>query len=259
MENKMEQKIGYTIAAYFGNRVNYHSQYLIDPLFYIKVQLQYISKLNTRFEKIYIICTFDDTAEKVNIMNNLYLLVSLLGDNVIVIPRENLGGSYTSWHMALDIDNGYCDYMILEEDDYTIFDVNSVDYMLEYFKIHTDLFYLCTYWTDKPYPVDGVMIPNHAAISNGMLDNKLYQELKSKGLDFRLEYNIGKECIFRNQASYLEPYRLQGIKMVDFRHEHSAIFSHSPTQETEFGNPLGAKIFVPICDNYFKINNNETN
>jgi hypothetical protein len=243
-------KVGYVISAYFGKRTSYHTQYISDKLYYVKIHLEHISKLNTTFEKIYIVCTYDDSVDKNEIWNALYELIRPY-DNIILFQRDNTGGSYCSWYRALEIDNGLCDYVILEEDDYTIYDKNSVEYMLQYFIEQPDLLYLCKYWTNNPYPVNNITVPNHAAMSGGMLNNTLYQELKSNEIDFTLDYGITKHSIFNNQALFLEQYRKNGNLIMDFKDKYSALFAHTNTNVEEFGNPNGIRLFIPITNKYF--------
>jgi hypothetical protein len=106
-------KIGYVIAAYFGSRNVVHQNTLNDNLYYTKLQLQYIKKSLIKVDSIYIICTFDENQDSVSILNELKEITN--DDNVFIQIqyRENLGGSYCSWKLALDIDDNDCDYILL--------------------------------------------------------------------------------------------------------------------------------------------------
>jgi len=241
-------KIGYVIAAYFGKRDNCNDGYYHDFLFYIKTHLDLINKFKLDIHKIYVVCTSDlGEATMVHATNYLQHLQNI-DDRVSVIHRENTGGSYCSWKAALDADNNECDYMLLLEDDYTIASEKSIEYALEYWEEHTDLLYLCMMWTDVPYQG----IPNHAAISPGIINNKLYNKLRTENnIDFTLEYGVGKDNMFKNQATFLEDFRLCGSLIMDIREKYSSLFNGDKELVIEYGNPNGECIFIPIADKFF--------
>jgi hypothetical protein len=245
-------KIGYIFSAYFGKRRFAHSKLQSDNLFYVKIQLEQISKLNTKLERIYIVCTFDQSVSKDNILSELYQL-KRDRDDIIIVPRKNTGGSYCSWDTALKLDDGFCDYMILEEDDYTFGDPNSVIYMLEYFKETLGLFYLCQYWSTKPlkYLQMRFTIQQHAAMSGGMMNNKMYHELRRNGIEFEIEYSSDINYMTKNQMTFLEPYVRNGNHIKEYRKEYSCLFAHHTSNITEEGNKNGIPIFLPIIDKYF--------
>lgn len=241
-------KIGYVIAAYFGRRDNSNQKYSNDFLFYIKTHLDLINKFKLDIHKIYVVCTSDlGEATMVHATDYLQHLQNI-DDRVSVINRENTGGSYCSWKAALDTDNNECDYMLLLEDDYIIASKKSIEYALEYWNEQPELLYLCQMWTDVPYQG----IPNHAAISNGMLNNKLYNKLRTENnINFKLEYGSDKNAMFNNQAQFLEDFRLCGSLIMDIREKYSSLFNGDKELVIEYGNPNGECIFIPIADKFF--------
>lgn len=244
--------IGYTIAAYFGERATCHPKYKDDNLFYIKTQLKQIDKLNTKIGKIYIVCTFDEIVDENKIISDLYELQNNRND-IIIITRKNLGGSYCSWNWALQIDDGNCTHMVLVEDDYTVYTPDSITHMLEYFSESPELFYLCQMWTTIPYTTkSGIILPNHAGVSNGMINNKLYHKSKSKGLSFQLKYlPASYDIMWENQALFLEPYRKAEYLIKDYRDKYKSTFCNAQDVETIQGNITGTEIFVPIVKSKF--------
>lgn len=243
-------KIGYVIPAYFGDRNSNHSKLNIDNLFYIKTQLEYINKLTTNISNIYIICTFSENEDKQSILSNL-IDITKNYKNIFTYTRDNLGGSYCSWKTALDIDDGDSDYIILSEDDYVIYDTNSINYMLDYFKDDNELFYLCQFWDKRPYYCSyyNQIIPEHAALSIGMINNKLYNFYKNtNNIDFKLVYETGYGAMYANQASFLENYRLNNIKITDWTNKYSSYYPHS---DIDYGMKDKPIIFYPIIDKFF--------
>ena len=243
-------KIGYVISAYFGNRNVTHHNLNVDNLYYIKLQLEYIKKSAVPISNIYIICTFGDGQDNNRILSELEKFTKN-DTSISIYGRENLGGSYCSWKYALDIDNNDSDYMLLLEDDYVIYDSNSINYMLEYFNSNPDLFYLCQFWNESPYNCAyyNMTIPAHAALSIGMMNNKLYNRFKNEmHIDFKLAYDSGYPAMNANQASFLENYRMHGIKIMDWRDKYSAYYPHS---DIDFGQPTAPAIFQPITNKFF--------
>ena len=168
-------------------------------------------------------------------------------DRFIIVERENLGASYASWKHGLHMDNGDCDYMVLVEDDYCLYDENSIDLMLDYFRNDRDLFYLCQYWSNNSYKLeDRTIIESHAAMASGMIDNKKYFDLrKNDGLDLNIIYKDTYRSFCDNQAMFLEEYRKIGLKILDWTKDYSSYF---PSRKIEFGNKDGKKLMIPLED-----------
>jgi hypothetical protein len=240
-------KVGYITTPYFGKRNTIHGELLNDELFYVKKHVQYINLQSVHLDKIYLICTFDNSVDKESILTKLKELCKD-DSRIIIAEKENTGASYASWKHGLHMDNGDCDYIVLAEDDYCLYDSNAIEIMLNYFSEKEDLFYLCQYWTDKPHPSSFGMIPNHAALGSGTINNKSYHKFRiENNFDFRIIKGVTYATFYDTQASYLEDYRSNGILISDWREKHSSIFAYG---EIEFGNPNGSKIFLPIIENF---------
>lgn len=241
-------KLGIAVSLYFGNRNSSHKNYKINFLYYAKLNYEYITKLNTSIDKIYFICTFQSNLDASSILNELKNLYSF-DQRVIIEYRDNYGLSYCSWKHAIDIDNGELDYIFLNEDDHVLYEKESLNVLLEYFYNNKDLLYLCEFWTKTPYQSPYGIIPEHASLSCGLLNNKFYQKLKKENsYDFKLIYETGYESGYNNQANFLEIYRQNNIKIMHWADKHSSIFAHDGI---DYGNPNGCKILLPITENFF--------
>lgn len=253
------KKISYAISAYYGNRRFTHSEFELNRLFYIQTNLKFLNKQTCDIHKIYIVCSFDDIDSTIqkneprinnrdSIMSEL-LKIASMDNRIVLLERPNIGGSYHAWKLALDTDNGESDYVGLFEDDYTLYDENALKYMVEYWNDDTNLFYLCQYWTTTPFINSGLNIPEHAAISNGVINNKLYNEMKKKyGIDFCL---ISDTNIWMNQATFMENFRINGAKFKDIRDKYSCKFAHNNNHIEEFGVADSIKVIMPIVDKFF--------
>lgn len=239
--NPKNKSISIAISFYFGKRTVFHNEINTDPIFYLKKNIEYINKLNTNIEKIYLICTFGYGINKDEILEKMNGTISN-DKRFILKSKTNFGGSYSSWHCALEMDNGFSDYIVLMEDDYVLYDKNSIEYMLEYYENESDMIYLCT-----------KVERTHAAISNGIINNRLYHYLKKhKNLDFCLEDFIEGihnhyEVLWKNQTFFLKAYQEAGFKVKDFSDKYSAYFINT---RTEFGVENGKIIFAPISEQF---------
>lgn len=242
--------LSYCIAAYFGNDRHSPSECLKnEPTFYIKKQIEGLQKCNTSISKIYIVCTFANDVDR-------YEILSILNDftkkdeRIIILTRDNLGGSYCSWQYCLWYDDGYSDYIFLVEDDYILDERDGIDFLFEnYFAKELDIFYLCQYWSKILFENLGVSVAEHAAMSCGIINNKIYDEYRKQcGIDFKLEFEVGYVTMWRNQACFLENHKNAGLKIIDWTKMCSSYF---PQHQIEYGNPNGRKILKPI-QNYRK-------
>lgn len=239
-------KIGYITTPYFGKRRTLHPACKNDETFYVKKHIEYLNEQTVNVDRVYFVCTFGDGIDRSPVLEKLNHLCKD-DDRYVIVERENLGASYASWKHGLHIDNGYCDYLILAEDDYCLYDKDSVRLMLDFFKDDTDLFYLCQYWTNRPYRSSKLgIIKEHAAMASGMIDNKRYYHLReSKGLDFTIFYESTYKSFCDNQAIFLEEYRRNGMKIKDWTKIYSSYF---PNSKIEYGNKNGRKLMIPLQD-----------
>jgi hypothetical protein len=243
-------KVSIAIAAYFGERgERTHTQYKKDYLFFVKTHLDNIKKIEDKFHKIYFVCTTDSHDKDENVHTFFYQEMEE-NPKIEVLTRPNLGGSYAGWHNVLEFDNNDSDYMVFIEDDYALTDI-GVDAMLEYYKETPDVIYLCQLWNRNRYVKDGVDIAEHAQVSNGMINVKLYNKLKEeRGLDFTLYYFPGKTAIYNNQASFLEQYRSNGIPIRDMSEKYTVMYQNDEHSVINFGKRDGVDVFKPINDWY---------
>ena len=239
MKNNFE-KISVICALYIGNRPVQVDNIIINKLYYFQKQLEYLEKYKNKIFKFYFVVTFENEnyfEEYKDILN------SYNNDIINVSFKENLGGSYTSWKFGLKLDNGESDLIFLIEDDYVIYDTKSIDNIVSDFKINNELFYQCGEWSTTPMQIKNRYIIAHAAISNGIINNKMYHSSQYK-LDTIDE--ITREDLFLNQITFLEPFRIAEYKIKDFKDKYSSMFSHDVNKIEEKGVKNGEIIFYPL-------------
>lgn len=225
------KKISVICALYIGDRPVQVDNIIEDKLYYYKKQLEYFSKYKDEIHKFYFITTF----QKEEYIKYLYeMQLNTQADTKIeIICKANFGGSYTSWKKGLEIDNGQSDLIFLVEDDYVINSVSSIKTIVDDFEKDPDLFYYCGLWRD-----------NHAAISNGIINNKMFIQSKLKFAT--IDNKITRKTLFDNQKSYLEPFRTIGYKMEDYKEKYSSGFSNGVNNINEYGVEGGTIIFEPL-------------
>jgi hypothetical protein len=250
MVYKKNIKVSVAVAAYFGPRDGAPEVYFTDYLHFVKIHLDSLSKMKSDIHKIYFVCTYNENLLDIDYINQYFYKVLEENENIIILNRPNLGGSYAGWHNVLEFDNNESDYIVFVEDDYAL-EPGGIHKMLEYYKDSPDLLYLCQLWNKERYTKDGVDILEHAQISNGMINTKLYYKLKQeKGLDFTLYIEPGKVAIYNNQASFLEQYRANGILIKDMKEKYSCVYNNDSNSVINFCNPAGEDIFKPITNWY---------
>tara|TARA_B110000285_G_C14947336_1_gene524998 strand:- start:122 stop:820 length:699 start_codon:yes stop_codon:yes gene_type:complete len=228
MNNNFE-KISVICALYIGTRPVQVDDIIDNKLYYFQKQLEYLEKYKNKIFKFYFVVTFENE----NYSENYKHILNEYNTDIINISfKKNLGGSYTSWKTGLEIDNGKSDLIFLIEDDYVIYDSNAIDTIISDYESDADLFYYCAGWWN-----------NHAAISNGIINNKLYKE---SGLTFRTTDLITRQSLFDNQITFLQPFSEKGYKIRDYRKLYSSIFSDGVDTMIEYGVPNGKVIFHPL-------------
>lgn len=243
-------KVSIAIAAYFGTRHGVPTQYTNDYLFFVKTHFEVLKNIDDELHKIYLVCTYDESNVNMDYINSYFYDIMNNNPKVVILNRPNLGGSYAGWHNVLEFDNNESDYIVFVEDDYAM-ESNAIGRMLEYYEETPDMIYLCQLWNRERYIKDGVDIPEHAQISNGMINVTLYHTLKKEQqLDFTLYFSPGKTAIYNNQASFLEQYRKNNIPIRDMKEKYSCVYNNDSTSVINFCNPTGPDVFKPITNWY---------
>jgi hypothetical protein len=185
-----------------------------------------------------------EEAEGLFWLHNRSSVTSTRNNDIINISfKQNLGGSYTSWKFGLELDNGESDLVFLIEDDYVIYDAKSIDNIVSDFEIDNELFYYCGEWSTIPMEIKNTYIIAHAAISNGIINNKMYHLSQYK---FHTVDEITRKDLFLNQITFLEPFRLNRYKIKDYKSKYSSMFSHGVNQIEEKGIVKSDIIFYPL-------------
>lgn len=239
MTNQFE-KISVICSLYIGNRPVQVNEMHDNKLYYFNKQLEYLKRYKHRIYKFYFVTTFEDQYHSQTYKPKL---LDFQNEQVNFIFKENLGGSYTSWKEGLKFDNGESDLIFLIEDDYVIYQEKSIDIIISDFNDEPDLFYYCSSWSDILITVQGTRITSHANISNGIINNRLYYNSSD---EFQVVNKIERQSLFLNQILFLEPFRIKGYKIKDYKNKYSSMFSHGVNQIEEFGIPNGEIIIYPL-------------
>lgn len=234
------KKISVVCALYIGDRPVQVENISNDKLYYFKKQLEYLDKYKHRLFKFYFVVTCQSEEYHKEYKDKLMEYSNELID---ISFKENLGGSYTSWKFGLSNDGGVSDLIFLIEDDYVIYDEKSIDNILSDFETESELFYYCGEWSTTPMRIKDRTITSHAAISNGIINNKMYH---SSPYRFDVVDQITREDLFLNQITFLEPFRLNGFVIKDYKIKYSSMFSHGVNRIEEKGIPYADIIIYPL-------------
>ena len=227
--NNQFSKISVICALYIGNRPVQVSNILHDKLYYFNKQLNYLKTYKNKIHKFYFVTTFQDGEHLIDYKDKL---ISHEDDIVKIIIKPNQGGSYTSWKEGLKHDSGDSDLVFLIEDDYVVDSETSINEIVKDFKSSPDLFYYCGLWRQ-----------NHASISNGIINNKMYHE---SGLEFQTIDSVERHILFENQLKFLEPFRTKNYIIKDFTKKYNSEFSDGVDKMVQYGIPNGLVIFNPL-------------
>jgi hypothetical protein len=239
MKNNFE-KISVICALFIGNRAVQVDNIIENKLYYFQKQLEYLEKYKNKIFKFYFVVTFENE----NYFEKYKDILNHYNNEIINISfKQNLGGSYTSWKFGLELDNGESDLVFLIEDDYVIYDAKSIDNIVSDFEIDNELFYYCGEWSTIPMEIKNTYIIAHAAISNGIINNKMYHLSQYK---FHTVDEITRKDLFLNQITFLEPFRLNRYKIKDYKSKYSSMFSHGVNQIEEKGIVKSDIIFYPL-------------
>lgn len=234
------KKISIVCALYIGNRPVQLENLLSDKLYYFQKQLEYLEKYKNKIFKFYFVVTFENSDYYETYKD---ILSKYKNESIDISFKENLGGSYTSWKFGLELDNGQSDLIFLIEDDYVVYDEKSIDNIILDFENDDKLFYYCGEWSTTPMTIKNRSIVAHAAISNGIINNKMYH---SSGYKFDTTDEITRTDLFLNQITFLEPFRLNGYKIKDYKSKYSSMFSHGVNRIEEKGIQSSDIIFYPL-------------
>lgn len=239
MKNNFE-KISVICALFIGNRPVQIDNIIENKLYYFQKQLEYLEKYKNKIFKFYFVVTFENE----NYFEEYKDILNRYNDDIINVSfKENLGGSYTSWKFGLELDNGESDLIFLIEDDYVIYCEKSINNIISDFKIDNELFYYCGEWSTKPIQIKNRYIIEHASMSGGIINNKMYHLSQYK---FDTVDEITRKDLFLNQITFLEPFRLNGYKIKDYTSKYSSIFSYGVNQIQEKGIAESDIILYPL-------------
>jgi 2-polyprenyl-3-methyl-5-hydroxy-6-metoxy-1,4-benzoquinol methylase len=226
-------KVNYIIASYFGPRRRIDYNYIDDRFFYLRKHLNKLKTLKTTIEKIILVINIDNyfVEEDFN-----YFISDYKDMKIDIIKRENKDYSYGAWNDILKIYND-CDFSFLIEDDY----VPTIDYFekyfLKYFEKNTA--YVC-----ELYGNDELNIKMHARISNGIINNHIFNEVGGFVLHSSNCFNY--LYAGEDQVDYLDNFINKGYEIKDISEEYKIPFEEHTGDITYYGNKNGIDIISPI-------------
>lgn len=211
----MSKMYACVVAFYLGKRRMEHQEFVKDRLYYLRKQLMFFkeNKING-MDLLVIVINSDDTNDDDSI-SKLVNEFDLPCEKLLLI-RPNTDGSYGAWHDAvIDIieSRSDIDAVMLIEDDYIPVRTDFLD--LFYVKLKDNVGYVCQYWSSN------LCTPEHASISNGMLDiNKAKEIYKVYDKVFELINGSRYDDFATNQINFLNliktKYKI--VDMKEYRH-----------------------------------------
>jgi hypothetical protein len=236
-----------------------HPAYKNDRLFYLKWQLENINNIKSSIKDyIFVFNSYYEQNKLGPILEDPLLLeaVALIRAHHGVsqdytfqaLARHNVDGSYGAWNEALAANRLKFDYSVLLEDDYMP-GVDDYDKkFMEFFE--EDTVYVCTEYKAREKNVESHYHQAHCAQSNGMINNRIYDEHFDRRGGFNLcgaRANYGQ--IEWNQIHYLDKYKEHKVK--DVLGKYSAPFLEADSRRIyRVGNPNGESLVVPIYPPY---------
>lgn len=155
-------RVNLVVACWGGPRRTPDAQYEADRAYYLKQQMDSLSRFKHSLSQITFVSTGGDT-------DNYYrYLERVVGKDFEVIQRPNYGMSYGSFDAAWQADRSF-DYYIFLEDDFVFVRDNFDTEMVKYFQALPDCGYLCQLSWGKISP--------HPAIFNGMASRECLSKL----------------------------------------------------------------------------------
>jgi len=234
-------KIAYISATFLGPRCGQKRGTLN---FYVDDYLPWLFKNATCIDSIIIPCNADDhhLAHFEEMEKKVAEYQKTTDIPITLFRRPNKHFSYGAWNASLQGNCDDIDFAFLVEDDYVVckhgFDAEILS---RYYSTEEDrenvLF--CASW----FVSAGKHDPGHAAISNGLINVKVFRD---NGNTFYLD-DVGKSNGPHAQAQFLTTFEDKGLSIRNMAAEYYMPFMHYRARKMSyFGNCNGSVVFVPI-------------
>jgi autotransporter strand-loop-strand O-heptosyltransferase len=232
--------------SYFGDRRLYFKEYDEDRLFFIKKQVEYLTRFKHNLDHIVFTINTNSTLDEINYIIKAKDVIpsKIQGATVEIIVRENIGLSYGAFSDVYEKYRTEFDYYFFMEDDHVYVKENFDEIMIDILNETENPGYLCgivrdeqTGWQKHAGNATGVITSK--ALETLFLKNNCLPSNKNKFDGYKNEENLGQI------SQSHEIYKL-GFDLIDIR-EHYRISHLHPDGEYElrFENNED-EIIVPI-------------
>lgn len=246
--------IGYVVACWFDARRNPQEGMQEDPLFNIKQHVEALNTLKHSIEATVFVFNNDGTEAFPWVLRSAQAYIrENLKTNFYMIEHDNVGISYGAWEAGMQFLGRNFDYTILLEDDYVPILNNFDRAFIDIGKDDPNVFYVCQL---DSLNFKQALPHRHAAISNGVIKNKMYWDVyDARGEGFNFTPSGG--CILghegdltSSQIHYLDNFFEAGYEMkdlvgTDYRVLYNARIGFEYTVFTGI-NVDGIDILMPI-------------
>jgi hypothetical protein len=174
----MKNESCYIINFYLGDRRCMVEEYSSDKLYFLKTQIELLSKYKTSLSKI--IFSFNIRQEDYPRVSEIFEITPkfIQGIPVEINFRENFGMSYGAWSDIFGKYKEKYDYYIFNEDDYFFVQDDWDSYLINKFNSFGNCGYLCMVSRDGSY--EWCSYKKHAGHSTGISSfevlNKVYEK-----------------------------------------------------------------------------------
>jgi hypothetical protein len=240
-------KIAYICATFFGKRGKQPSKAIN---FYAEDYLPPLLENATCIDHIIIPCNAND--EHLAHYEHMEAIVEkfrgVTDIPITLFRRDNRHFSYGAWNEALREHCDDIDFAFLMEDDYAVYkhgfdaEILSRYYRTEEEKEHV-LF--CASWFEVGAVIHGpgARDAGHAAISNGLINVKLFRE---HGNEFFLAAHKTQNGPYL-QATFLQSFKDKGLGIRNMASEYFTPFYKAKARHIHYyGNLDGPVVFVPV-------------
>lgn len=159
----METKVNLLIACWGGSRYTFHGEYENDRAYYLKLQIDALTRFRHRCQVTFISNGGDEAYKEY--LEQVKLVCH-------VLERENLGISYGAWAAGFKAYPDFTHYIVIE-DDYLFVQDDFDQILLQQFEEVEDTGYLASL-----VMFDGSGYP-YAAMSSGMISRECVDKMPS--------------------------------------------------------------------------------
>jgi hypothetical protein len=210
------------VHNYFGPRRVYLQEYVDDPLFYAKKQIEFLQKYKHSLSKIYFTVNQRGLEDDPYIFELKKILPSKIQNaSVELLLRPNIGLSYGAFSDIFKENRLKYDYYFFTEDDYLFVQDDFDKILIDMFNRYENAGYVSALVREEStvFPV----YPKHAGIQMGVTSSAVLEELFNKfggslphndkpmnGLDYSADETIGN--VGQTNQIYKMGYELYDVR-----------------------------------------------